>query len=81
MDVNDKRSQLIWSYVKVVSKVKPKAFIMENVKALGLLDKWKPIREKLLLEFRNLGYSVNFIILNASDYDVPQARERILLLE
>ncbi len=80
MDVNDKRSQLIWSYVKVVSKVKPKAFIMENVKALGLLDKWKPIREKLLLEFRNLGYSVNFIILNASDYDVPQARERIFVI-
>lgn len=45
MDVNDKRSQLIWSYVKVISKVKPKAFIMENVKALGLLEKWKPIRE------------------------------------
>ena len=57
MDVNDKRSQLIWSYVKVISKVKPKAFIMENVKALGLLEKWKPIREKLLSELRHLGYS------------------------
>ena len=80
MDVNDKRSQLIWSYVKVISKVKPKAFIMENVKALGLLEKWKPIREKLLSELRHLGYSVNFMILNASDYDVPQARERIFIV-
>ena len=80
MDVNDKRSQLIWSYVKVISKVKPKAFIMENVKALGLLEKWKPIREKLLSELRHLGYSVNFMILNASDYDVPQARERIFVV-
>ena len=53
---------------------------MENVKALGLLEKWKPIREKLLSELRHLGYSVNFMILNASDYDVPQARERIFVV-
>ena len=80
MDVNDKRSQLIWSFVKVISMVRPKAFIMENVKALGLLEKWKPIRDKLLSELRDLGYSVNYMILNASDYDVPQARERIFIV-
>lgn len=80
MDANDERSQLIWSFVKVVSIVKPKAFIMENVKALGLLEKWKPVRERLLSKLRNLGYSVNFMILNAADYDVPQARERIFVI-
>lgn len=80
MDINDVRSQLIWSYLKAVSIVKPKAFVMENVKALGSLDKWKPIREKLLAEMRALGYSVNLMILNASDFDVPQARERIFIV-
>ena len=80
MDVNDKRSQLIWSYVRAISLLKPQAFIMENVKALGLLEKWRPIREKLLYELRALGYSVNYIILNASDFDVPQARERIFVI-
>ncbi len=80
MDANDERSQLIWSYVNAISKVKPKAFIMENVKALGQLQKWKPVRERLLSQLRNLGYSVNFMILNASDYDVPQARERIFVI-
>ena len=80
MDANDHRSQLIWSYLKVLSIVKPKAFIMENVKALGALEKWKPVREKLMSEMRALGYSVNFMILNASDYDVPQARERIFVV-
>lgn len=80
MDVNDVRSQLIWSYLKAVSIVKPKAFVMENVKALGALEKWKPIREKLMAEMRALGYSVNFMILNASDFDVPQARERIFVV-
>lgn len=80
MDANDIRSQLIWSYLKAVSIVKPKAFIMENVKALGVLEKWKHTREKLMMEMRNLGYSVNFMILNASDFDVPQARERIFVV-
>lgn len=80
MDANDKRSQLIWTYAKVVETVKPRAFIMENVKALGKLEKWAPIREKLLQTFRSLGYSVNFMILNATDFDVPQARERIFVV-
>ena len=80
MDANDKRSQLIWSYVNVISIVRPKAFIMENVKALGILEKWRPIREKLLKTLRSIGYSVNFMILNASDFDVPQSRERIFVV-
>lgn len=80
MDINDKRSQLIWSYAKVVETVKPKAFVMENVKALGMLEKWKPIREKLLSVLRGLGYSTNYMVLNASDFDVPQARERVFVV-
>ena len=55
MDVNDQRSQLIWSYAKVIETIKPKAFVMENVKALGVFKKWEPIREKLLSVFRELG--------------------------
>lgn len=41
MDVDDKRSQLIWSYAKVIEFTRPRAFIMENVKALGTLKKWE----------------------------------------
>lgn len=80
MDEDDERSKLIWSYIKVIETVKPKAFIMENVKALGTLERWSSIRRKLLKEMKDLGYSVNFCILNASDYDVPQARERIFVI-
>ncbi|MDO5430121.1 DNA cytosine methyltransferase [Parabacteroides sp.] len=80
MDEDDERSKLIWSYVKVLETVMPKAFIMENVKALGTLERWSSIRCKLLNKIQALGYSVNFCILNASDYDVPQARERIFVI-
>lgn len=80
MDAHDKRSQLIWSYANVVSIVKPRAFIMENVKALGEIERWQNVRVALLARFRELGYSVNYIILNASDFDVPQARERVFFI-
>lgn len=80
MDENDERSKLIWSFVNAVKTVLPKAFIMENVKALGTLEKWASIRIKLLKSLRDLGYSVNYCILNASDYDVPQSRERIFVV-
>ena len=55
MDANDKRSQLIWSYAKVIASTRPRAFIMENVKALGTLKKWEKVRESLLAELRSLG--------------------------
>lgn len=80
MDTNDKRSQLIWSYLSVLSMLKPRAFVMENVKALGTLKKWEGIRNLLIKAMRDLGYSVNFMVLNAKDFDVPQARERIFIV-
>lgn len=80
MDANDERNQLIWSYAKVIDIVQPKAFIMENVKALATLERWLSVRSALLNKFQDLGYSVNFMVLNASDYDVPQARERVFFV-
>ena len=80
MDANDERSQLIWSYAKVIESVRPKAFVMENVKALATLDRWASVRSALLAKFMELGYSVNFMVLNASDFDVPQARERVFFV-
>lgn len=80
MDENDERSKLIWSFANVIETVEPKAFVMENVKALAILDKWASVREALLQKFMDLGYSVNFVVLNASDFDVPQARERVFFI-
>jgi DNA (cytosine-5)-methyltransferase 1 len=80
MNPFDPRSKHIWTFAEVVKKINPAAFLMENVKALGQLKKWEPLREELLQEFRNAGYMVNFIILNASEFGVPQARERVFFV-
>lgn len=80
MNPDDPRSQNIWRYLKALAIIRPRAFLMENVKALGVLSKWSDVREKLLKGMRDLGYNANYIVVNASDYDVPQNRERVLFI-
>lgn len=80
MDPNDERSKLIFTFLDVVERVRPRAFVMENVKALGALEKWKPVRAKYLNRCEELGYSVAYFILNATEYGVPQKRERVFFI-
>lgn len=80
MDVNDPRSELVFTFMEALRRVRPKAFVLENVKALAILAKFRPIRERLLRESRAAGYNVELKVVRASDFGVPQARERMLLV-
>ncbi|QCR35676.1 DNA cytosine methyltransferase [Nissabacter sp. SGAir0207] len=80
MDPNDPRSKLVFSYCDVVERIVPKAFIMENVKALGALEKFKSIREEIFRRMSVLGYTLSMVILNAKDFGVPQSRERVFII-
>lgn len=79
MDPDDERSQLIHSFFDVVDTLQPKAFVCENVKALAVLTKWQGVRDALFARGRK-SYRVALIILNATDYGVPQIRERMFLI-
>lgn len=80
MDPDDPRSKHVWHFVDIVEGVQPRAFVMENVKALGKLNKWEDVRTKLLKRFREMGYCSSYVILNATEFDVPQARERVFFI-
>ena len=80
MDPKDERSQLLWSFVKAVKVLQPKAFVCENVKALAVLDKWSPVRDLFIKEVRQMGYDCKFVVLHAADFGVPQARERVFFI-
>ena len=80
MDLNDPRSKLIFSFVDIVEKIQPKAFIMENVKSLATLDKFKDVRHELYIKSKNTGYNIFCIILNSKDFGVPQSRERAFFI-
>jgi DNA (cytosine-5)-methyltransferase 1 len=80
MDPTDPRSKLIFGFCQVVEKIQPKAFVMENVKALGALAKFAEVRAALIARFQKAGYTVTIHILNAKDYGIPQSRERVFFI-
>lgn len=81
-NVEDARGQLVWRYIKIISIIKPKAFVFENV--TGLLSAKNSNGEKIvsLLQdaFRKIGYTVNLQIMNAADYGIPQRRRRVIIV-
>ncbi len=80
MREDDPRSRHVFRFLDVVEELEPQAFVMENVKALGAGSRWAPLREQLLERAEALGYATRLVVLNAADYGVPQARERMFLM-
>ena len=82
MDPNDPRSRHVWDFLGMVARVQPKAFVMENVKALLVNRRWSALIGALKDKAERIGdgYRVEAYLLNASHYGVPQARERMFLV-
>lgn len=73
------RSGLYKAMVEAVRRVRPKAFVAENVK--GLLMKYNESSLRQVIEdFESLGYRVHYKLYKAAEYGVPQARERIFIV-
>lgn len=74
-----KRGQLYRAMVEVVSRVRPKVFVAENVKGLLSAQGGKAI-ETITSDFARLGYNISWKLHLAANYGVPQMRERILIV-
>lgn len=77
--VDGKRSGLYRAMVEVVSRTKPKVFVAENVKGLLMKHNARSL-ERVLTDFKALGYDVTFQLYHAADYGVPQTRERVIIV-
>ena len=77
--IDETRGTLFFDIVRILKEKKPKAFILENVKNLTTHDKGRTLTV-IIDTLNNLGYSVNYKVLNAKDFGVPQNRERILIV-
>ncbi|MCL1075788.1 MULTISPECIES: DNA cytosine methyltransferase [Shewanella] len=75
---NDPRNKLYLEMVRVIRDKKPKYFIAENVKGILSLDKGGVIR-KVVSDFEELGYTVDYKLVNCADYGVPQTRMRVII--
>lgn len=73
----DPRNELVFEFIRMVDEIKPKFFIMENVK--GLLSANNGIMKELIIEeFQKIGYQNTISkVLCADDYEVPQRRQRV----
>ncbi len=75
--IDDPRNNLYKAYLYFLSRVRPKFFIMENVK--GMSNKIKEIEENFK-EYLGEEYSFSYALLKAQDYGVPQNRERFIMI-
>jgi DNA (cytosine-5)-methyltransferase 1 len=79
LGVKGKRSSLYTAIVETVKRIRPKAFIAENVGGL-LLKQNAYSLNKILEDFSCLRYTLHYQLYRASDYGVPQTRERVFIV-
>lgn len=77
--VDDPRNFLYVHYIRSLMQVKPRFFILENVKGMLTLAKGEVFRQ-IKQDFEAAGYRVYHQLVNARDYGVPQLRERVFLI-
>ncbi|WP_170509142.1 DNA cytosine methyltransferase [Ruegeria arenilitoris] len=76
-DIGDERNDLYLEYARVVSTLRPRMFIMENVPNMILMNKGH-FKRAIIEHFRGIGYSnTAFVKVSAADFGVPQTRERV----
>ena len=77
--MKDERNFLYKELLRVIKDKKPKFFVAENVKGLLSMENGKVI-QMIIKDFENLGYKVDYKVLNAAKYGIPQARERVIII-
>jgi len=78
-NMDDERNFLYKELLRLLKDKKPKFFVAENVKGLLSMQKGDVIK-MIVDDFSSLGYKVDYRLLKASDYGVPQNRERVFII-
>ena len=76
---NETSGTLFFEIERILKAKRPVAFMLENVRHLTAHDGGKTLRV-IIAHLPSLGYDVQWKILNAMDYGLPQKRERIIIV-
>lgn len=85
--LSDPRGQLYLQMIRIINHYKPKMFVAENVD--GIRNSKKNIQgetteisalDTIMKDFDKNGYNVQYHVLNAADYGVPQTRKRVIII-
>lgn len=78
-DGGDPRNRLVYVFLRAVEAIRPKAVVFENVSWMAKAYHGKYLLE-LMQRLRKLKYTVDWRILDAANYGVPQHRRRLILI-
>ncbi len=77
--VTDPRNSLYLDMLEIVERIKPDFVLMENVEGLrSMLD--GKIEEKIINDYKKIGYNINVTVLDSANYGVPQFRRRVIFI-
>lgn len=79
LGLKDARGTMFYWYAQLLSQLRPKMFLAENVRGLVSHEQGKTL-QGMIDVFDDLGYEVKWKVLNAKNYDVAQKRERIFII-
>jgi DNA (cytosine-5)-methyltransferase 1 len=78
--IKDDRGKLILHFIKMINILSPNVFIIENVHGLVTHDNGNTL-QMVINEINKIGkYIINYKVLNANDYSVPQNRKRLIIV-
>jgi DNA (cytosine-5)-methyltransferase 1 len=76
---NDPRNSLFLEYARLVQELQPKVFVMENVTGM-VKGAMKQAYLEIMRTLRGCGYTAKGEVMNAMYYNVPQSRERVIII-
>jgi len=76
---SDTRGTLFFDVERILKQKKPSYFLLENVRGLTTHDKGRTF-QTIQNTLKNLGYSISYVLLNSSNFGVPQNRVRIYIV-
>lgn len=77
--VDDPRNSLYKEMKDIVEHLQPEVVVMENVEGLRSMLNGK-VEEKIIEDYKAIGYEINLTVLNSADYYVPQTRKRVIFI-
>jgi DNA (cytosine-5)-methyltransferase 1 len=83
--LEDRRGRLIFEFVRLVDELRPRAFLMENVRGLHSMPVTPGAENGTLIKhliecFEEIGYRLDCFVVNAVNYGAPQLRERVICI-
>jgi DNA (cytosine-5)-methyltransferase 1 len=78
--LDDPRGSLFYDFARLIHECEPKMFVVENVHGLITINQGQTFQHIIKIINTNDEYNIQYKLLNAVDYEVPQKRKRVIIV-